>query len=496
MKKGTLILIGVFAVLLAIVLATRERQVSVGVRKLELPAIDNDKVVAIEVAGPKAASLKKEGANWMVADPAKPDQKYPADEQQINSALDAYKEIKVQDLISEKSEKLPEYELDDAKALKVKFSSQGAPSVELLLGKAAKGGGVYIREPKSKAVFAAQGRFQWMMRKDANAWRKRNMISGKLDDVAEVTVQPKDGDPYVLTNGGEGVGWKLKEGTKLPDGFRYDPSAGQGLVQQLITLRAQDFIDSPGSDESLGFAGPHSIIEAKLKDGKQVKLHIGKEQPGKENTSKAVAARLEGDPQVYLLPSYSATTLSKRATDLRDLSLLSFDPQKVTKLSVVSKGKKTIVTKQGDTWKVLEPKKLPSGFDFDPAQVTSQLNMLRGLKASRLIDGKLDAAQSGLSNPTTAVDLTLEGGAHQSLKFGKEAKSDKGKEVYVKGSADALTYAIFEAARSRFDSGVEIFKKPPAPPPNMMGPGARGLESLPPDVRAKIEAQLRQQQRQ
>jgi hypothetical protein len=493
MKKGTLLVIAVFAILLAIVLATRERQVSVGVRKLALPAIDKDKVVGIEIAGPKAASLKKEGDGWTVADPAKPDQKHPADEQQINSALDAYKEIKVEDLISDKPEKLPEYELDDAKSLKVKIISQAGPSVDLVLGKPAKGGGVYIREPKSNAVFTAQGRFQWMIRKDANAWRKRSIISAKLDDVTEFAVQPKDSDSYVLLkDGGEGGGWKLKEGTKLPDGFRYDPSAGQGMVQQFVNLRAQDFIDSPGIEESLGFAGPHSIVEAKLKDGKQLKLHLGKEQEAKENATKAVAARLEGDPQLYLLPSYSANILSKRAIDLRNLSLLSFDTQKVTKVSVVSPGKQTVVAKEGDTWKVIEPKKLPPGFDFDPGRVTAQLNTLRGLKASRLIDGKVDPAQSGLSKPTTSVDLTLEGGAHQWVKFGKEAKGDKGKEVYVKGSADALTYAIFEGARSRFDSGVEMFKKLPPPPPN--AGGMRGLENLPPDVRAKIEAQLRQQQ--
>src|ERR1700687_1779072 len=135
MKKGTLILIGVFLVLLAIVLATRERQVSVGIVKFELPPIDKDKVVAIEIAGPKAASLKKEAAGWTVADPAKPDQKHPADEQQINSALDAYKETKVHDLVSDKPERQAEFEIDDAKCLRVRITSQGAPSVELVLGK-------------------------------------------------------------------------------------------------------------------------------------------------------------------------------------------------------------------------------------------------------------------------------------------------------------------------------------------------------------------------
>src|SRR5215813_4742985 len=156
MKKGTLIVIGVFVILLVIVLATRERQVSVGVRKLDLLPIDKEKVVAIEIAGPKAASLKKENAGWTVTDPAKPNDKRPADEQQINAALDAYKELKVDELISDKPERHAEYELDDSKSLKVKIVSQGAPSVDLLVGKPTKSGGVYLREPKSSSVFAAQ----------------------------------------------------------------------------------------------------------------------------------------------------------------------------------------------------------------------------------------------------------------------------------------------------------------------------------------------------
>jgi hypothetical protein len=495
MKKGTLIAVAVFGMLLLVVLLTRERQVSVGVRKLELPALDKDKVVGIELSGAKTASLKKDAGGWTVADPGKPDQKHPADEQQITAALDAYKELRVQDLISDKAEKLPEYELEDAKALKVKILNQGGPAVEVVLGKAAKNGGVYLREPKNNAAYTAQGRFQWMIRKDLNAWRKRSFFTAKLDDLEEVSVHPKEGDSYVLIKG-DGGGWKLKDQSKLPESFRFDPSAAQGLVQQFTNLRAQDFIDSPGSDESQGLDGPHTFLEAKFKDGKAIKLHLGKEE-AKENATKAVVARLEGDPQVYLLPSYTATVLSKRATDLRDLTLLSFDPQKVTKVFLVSSGKKTVLAKDGDAWKVIEPKKMPRGFEFDPAQVASQLNILRGLRATRVIEGKVEPAQSGLAKPTTAVDLSLEGGSHQLLRFGREAKKgDQGQEVYVKGSADGLTYAIYEGARARFDSGIELFKKPPAPAPNMSAGGIRGLESLPPDVRAKIEAQLRQQQHQ
>ncbi|HEX9508237.1 MAG TPA: DUF4340 domain-containing protein, partial [Myxococcales bacterium] len=198
--------------------------------------------------------------------------------------------------------------------------------------------------------------------------------------------------------------------------------------------------------------------------------------------------------------SYTANNITRRFNDMRDLSLLSFDPQKVTRISIQSPGKKTVLAKSSDGWKIIEPKKVPTGFEFDPSQVQNQLQMLRATKGSRLISQAPSPSASGLARPTTTVDLNVEGAPAQSLKFGKEVvgEKEKGKEVYVKGSTDALTYAVFEGVRSRLDSGVEMFKKAP-PPPNMGGMGGtggmRGLESLPPDIRKKIEAQLRSQQK-
>jgi hypothetical protein len=198
---------------------------------------------------------------------------------------------------------------------------------------------------------------------------------------------------------------------------------------------------------------------------------------------------------VYLVPKYTVTTLSRKATDMRDLTLVSLDPQKTTKLTIQSPGKKTVVVKEGEGWKIVEPKKLPAGFEFDPSQVQNQLQMLKALRASRVVEPPPNPTQTGLSRPTTTVDIAVEGGPAQSVRFGSELKSDKGgKETYVKGSADNLTYAIYDAARTRYEIGIELFKKQPPPPPSVGG-GMRGLENLPPDVRQKIEAQMRAQQR-
>src|SRR3712207_2755930 len=186
MKKGTLIALGAFAVLLVLVLATRERQVSVGVRRLELPKLDKAQVTALELTGTRSATLRKEGAGWLVVDPGKPDTKYAADESLVNSVIDALGEVKKPDFVTDRAERLAEYELDDAKGLKLKVTHSGGPAVELVLGKGARNGGVYLRKAGSNDVFAHAGRLGWTVSKDVKDWRKRQMVTLKTEELSQL----------------------------------------------------------------------------------------------------------------------------------------------------------------------------------------------------------------------------------------------------------------------------------------------------------------------
>ena len=61
---------------------------------------------------------------------------------------------------------------------------------------------------------------------------------------------------------------------------------------------------------------------------------------------------------------------------------------------------------------------------------------------------------------------------------------------------DGLVYAVASFTKARYEKPVELFKKPPPPPQGMGAPGGggiSGLENLPPDVRQKLEASLKQQ---
>ncbi|HZA13023.1 MAG TPA: DUF4340 domain-containing protein [Myxococcaceae bacterium] len=477
MKKATLIAVGVFAVLLVAVLATREEQVNVGVPKLSLPVVDKSRVTGVEVSGALAARLIKEGDAWLVVDPGKPDRKFPAEQSQVTAMLDALKDFRAGDFVSEKSERHAEFEVDEAKGVRVKVTHEGGKPLELVVGKAAKAGGVYIREPGGKPVWTTQSALARQVRKDAKGWRKRAFVMAKADELTRLAVALADGQGFVAQH--KDGAWALDESVKPPRGFRFDPGSVQRIAQQLASLSAQDFGEPGAEDAAFGFDAPHAVVEAATKDGRTLKLHLGRAA----DATAPVPARLEGDPQVYLLPSYSAQMLAKRLEDLRDMSLASFEAAKAERLTITAAGKKTVVAREAGAWKLVEPKVTPAGYEFDPAQVTGQLETLRGLRGSRVV------TDAKWSKPAITVDVKLEGGGSQKIELGSEVTGpNNSKQALAKGSVDALVYAVDPWVRQRLERGLDLFRKPPPAPP--MG-GMKGLEQLPPEIRQQIEAQLR-----
>jgi hypothetical protein len=493
MKKGTLIALGAFAVLLVLVLATRERQVSVGVRKLELPKLDAAQVTALEFTGARSATLRKEGAGWIVVDPAKPDAKYAADESLVTAVIDALGEVKNPEFLTDRTERQADYELDDAKGLKLKVLHGGSPAVEMVIGKASKNGGVYLRKAGSTDLFTHQGRLGWVVRKELKEWRKRQIVALKVEELSHLVLRSKEGETVTLKAGSNPGEWSLAEGTQTPVGFRFSSQVAHQVAQQLAGLHAQDFLEGDAAaDSATGLADAHDTVEAQLKDGKKVVVHLGRPPEAKDGSG-TVAVRVDGDAQVYQLPQYAASQLRKRLVDFRDLSLFRFDPQKVTKLKLQSAGKTVTAVKEGEGWKIAEPQKLPDGFEFEPSQVSTQLSWLLALSGTRLIEGAVSDGQAGLASPSALVEIFVEGGPVQTLRLGKEAPgaANGAKELYARSSIDALTYAVGEGTRARLAQGLDLFKRRP-PPPNFAGAGQmKGLESLPPEVRKQLEAQLR-----
>lgn len=479
MNRSTLIAVGVFALLAVAYFATREPTVSVGVKKLAAPQVKADQVTAVELGGAFKAKLTRAGEAWQVADPASPDKKFAADAQQVKAVVDALADLKADDFITDKVERQAELEVDDAKGVKVTASGASGELLSVVVGKSGKSGGAYLRLAKSPEVFLTHGALGFVVKKDVAGFRQRAITVAKPEDVAKVSVAHPGGEALQLAL--DGAEWKLA--SPAPADFRFDPQAAKQLVGQFSALSAQGFSDGE-ADEALGLTlAAATVVEAELKDGKKVKLTFGTKKP-----DGAVPLRVDGDAQVYLVPAWQAEQLTKKVDGLRDLTLLKLDPEKVTQVTVQAGAKKAVVKKDASGWKLVEPKSPPAGFEYDAAQVPAVLQRLKGMRATKVAPSQVPDEKAGLAKPATVVELAVEGGPAQRLRFGGELG---GGEVFVKGSADGLLYVTSTGEKASFDAAHELFKKPP-PAPDWQN--ARGLEQLPPEIRKQLEAQLRQQQ--
>lgn len=513
----------VFVVLLFVVIGLRGKDDKVGVKELKVEKVDKDKVTRIEVtlppkkekegdaakegdkAGKREVVLEKDGTVWKVFDPAHADKKLVADDAQVKGALDAVGELAMGDLISTKAEKLATYEIDDDSGHRVKVSTAGGVALDLVFGRNAKGGGSTVRLAGSNEVFIAKGRLGAVMKKDLSAWRKKTIFDVKADDLTRVKTTLADGRSFTVAqkerapaaDPGPDAGpaappkaeWSLAEPAELPAGFRLDEAQLSRPASSLASLRAQDFADGV-SDADAGLSGEHTVVEATTRDGKTLKVHVGK-----EDDKKRVYAKAEGDPQVYLLANYNAKQLAKSLDDLRDLTLLDAKIDDVQKVTFTG-STKVVVERSGDSWKLVEPKTAPEGFDVE--QILPQVNAVLRTRATRVDAG---APTDAVAKAGPVVELVLKGGKKQALRFGKAvpldaataavSESKEPREYWVKGGADDLVYVAPAFARNRYDKPTEMFKKPEMP----TGPGRMGqipgMEKLPPDVRKKLEESMR-----
>ncbi|MDP3504357.1 MAG: DUF4340 domain-containing protein [Myxococcales bacterium] len=489
MNKPTLAAVGAFVVLLLAFIATREQEVSVGVQKFDAPSLSTAAIESIVVSGPNAARLERSANGWTVADPAKPDTKFPADDTQVQSLLTALVEFKAPDFVTDKDSKHAEYEVDAAKGTTVATTAAGK-TFTMVLGKSSKSGGAYVRKADGTAVFASPSPVSGMVKRDVGAWRKKTITTAPFADVTQLDVARADGEAFTLKS--EGGAWTLTAAKnvfgdvlgdasglgglrKLPRPFRFDSNVGQRLVTQLTSLQAQGFLAADAD-----FSKAH-LFTLTLKDGKTVKVSLA---PTKRDDG-TFALKVDGDAQQYAVASWVAEQLDTKIEGLRDLSLVAFDPSKATKLSITAAGKKTIAALEGGAWKLVEPKTAPAGVEFDGNQVVAQLNRLRGLRASKVV--AVGVAKAGLATPSALIEVVVDG---KPLKVAFGADTGSNSEVYVEGAIDDAVYAIPGSEKATWSTGAQLFNKPP-PPPDLGQ--MQGLDQLPPEIRQKLMEQLRQQ---
>jgi hypothetical protein len=486
MKRSTLVVLVLFAALLAAVLLLRGKPVERGTVRLSLAALDTESVDHLLVAeGEKKVELKREGRAWKLAGDGA-----LADSESVERALDGLKSVDTSEVVSTAADRHASFGVDGGKGLAVTASAGSKKVADLVLGNPGDGG-AFVRAAGKDAVFMTGKPLRHLFPSDPKRWARLRPFETKLEDARKVEVALAGQNAWAIVPGDSEEVWKLADPSLLPSGFRFDGKAAKALANTLVTLRAKEVVASPPPAAQLGLEGDHDRLVLTTDSG-PVTLHLGAATPGGD-----VYARVDGWDAVLALRAFQASNLRKRLADLRDLGLMAFDPALATSLRI-SAGSQELrfLRDQAGTWGV-DPAgpQPPADLQFDPETVQRTVSSLQTLRATALAEGTAPA-QTGLDAPAVTVAVGLADGSTAALELGKGfVDADKRNLVYARGNADKAVYGLGEGYLSRFTRGWEAFKNVPPPPGgNPFGNlDPETIKKLPPEVRESLEKQMQEQ---
>jgi Domain of unknown function (DUF4340) len=254
-------------------------------------------------------------------------------------------------------------------------------------------------------------------------------------DVTQLTITQKT--PVTIEKAGNK--WQITQ----PAPYPADQEAVAGVLSTLSGLNADRVVEDKASDrKQYGLDPPAVEVDIAGKGHATQQLLLGDETPAGGN----VYAALAGDPRVFTIASYSKTSLAKSLNDLRDKSLLTLSPDKVSRVELLKKGEDLEFDRTKDGWQILKPKPSPA----DTFAVNDLVRSLTSAKMDLSSPGSSDDFARGTAVAT--AKLTGDAGA-QTLEVRKN-KTD----YYAKSSVVPGTCKVDAALGQALDKKPEDFQ--------------------------------------
>lgn len=300
---------------------------------------------------------------------------------------------------------------------------------------AAIGGGVYWTN-KHKAAEAKKP--------PASSTDSPKMISIPEDQFKEIKIARKDTEPTIVSRTGDK--WSLVS----PKAIAADQDSVTSMVSSLSSLTADRVIDEKPADLSpFGLISPKEQVTITKKDGKTATLDIGDDSP----VGSGVFAKLEGDPRVFTIPTYTKSNFDKTAKDLRDKRLLTFNSDKLTSLDVTAKGETLEFVKNAQNdWTIVKPKPMRA----DGSSVDDLIRKLKDAKMDTSVSDEdaRKAAAAFAGSPKTADVKVTDNAGSQTM----EIRKDKDKNYYAKSSVMEGIYKVGSDLGDALDKSADDFR--------------------------------------
>ncbi|MGA2116528.1 MAG: DUF4340 domain-containing protein [Bryobacteraceae bacterium] len=268
------------------------------------------------------------------------------------------------------------------------------------------------------------------------------IVSIPDDQVQDILIQRPGGETVELQRKTQST-YVLTQPKPLPA----DVDAASSLITTVASISADKTIEDKATDFSpYGLAKPSLEVHITRKDGKAFDLQLGDDTPNNSGTY----ARLAGDPHVYTVASFVKTSLDKKADDLRDKHLLSFDTDKLTRVQLTAKGSTVEFGKNGQNeWQIVKPWPMRA----DSAQVDTLIGKVKDAKLDTAAKPEEIATKFAAAAPLATATVTTASGT-QSL----EVRKDKDNNYYAKSSVVEGIYKTTTDVGEALNKGLEDFR--------------------------------------
>ena len=314
--------------------------------------LDKDKIVqiGIETHDKGKVELQKPGDTWVVTEPIRTN----ADKLAVDNLLATIAEATAEKVILEKDVKWDDYGLDKPEF--VLRASTPDKKTELLFGASNPSKtSYYVRMDDDQRLLLVADTLKVSLNKSLFDVRDKSVLGVAPEDLEKVVISRKGKQIELQREGPEK--WLLT----APERFRAKNSLVSADLRSITNLKAKEIIDSPAKDsDEYGLQNPEESI---LLSGpkRELTLLIGKSKENKSPAPGAVPdkyARIKGHDPVYLLDGRSLDSIKTDPEELRDRSLLTFNPPDVERMQIDLDGKQWSVTKDKDNkWTLEKPEK-------------------------------------------------------------------------------------------------------------------------------------------
>jgi Domain of unknown function (DUF4340) len=277
------------------------------------------------------------------------------------------------------------------------------------------------------------------------AEQKQKVFAVETATIEELEVKAASGERTVLKKAGDA--WRIVE----PLEAKADEGEATGIVTNLASLDIQRVVDEKATDlAQYGLAPPR--VEVGFKKAGQAeasRLLLGDTNA----TGGELYAKLPGSPRVFLVSSFLQSTFNKGTFDLRDKTILSFDPANVDTLEIVTNDQRLAFAKTGGLWALTSPVAARA----DQGQVQGAVGSLQTLAMKSIAEpaaAEKDFAKYGLDKP----ELTATVGAGSARATIVVGKADQSGFQYAKDASRPMIVTIDPALVNALRNTADSFR--------------------------------------